>query len=77
MRLSFGVPIELRGRVKKRTCESVMQSLVEQYGPPMREVRPYSEERAWHEPKIWLDEETELWWDCAEFAIILRRLKDE
>ena len=74
MRLSFGVPAQLRGRVETRSCESVMESLVEQYGPPMRELQPYSEALARHEPKIWFDEMTELRWDCAEFAIILRRL---
>jgi len=39
----------------------------------MREPTPWHEERARHAPRIWFDAESELVFDCAEYAIIIRR----
>lgn len=74
MWLRFEVPVALRGEIDGRSCASVMESLVETYGPPTRELPPYPEEAAMHEPKLWLGSQSELRWDCAEYAVILRRV---
>ena len=77
MWLRFEVPVGLRGTIDGRSCASVMESLVEAHGPPTRELRPFWEETVLHELKLWLDERSELRWDCAEGAVILRRLAPE
>ncbi|MEA2166479.1 MAG: hypothetical protein QOK37_4606 [Thermoanaerobaculia bacterium] len=69
--LRFEVPMELRESVRGRSCSDILASIVARYGPAMDEPKPWSEEAARHEPKVWFDAMSRLTFDCAEYAVVI------